>query len=380
MLSCRVTVPSVADAHHNHQSRGGRRLVATPDSRLGPEPPGAAAASLSQHEIVARPRGGTNGIRMVLLSITIGLLFCIPFVENALGGPRTDRVPIDWGSSPVSKKIVLVNYKTGDGKIMDNFLGSLNRLGGCVGAVVGPTAVITAAHCIYDDGEWHNIDSIETFDGFKFDVVDVYVPQEFRKSGGVNQKRDVGIIYTDKIISTRTSGVVRLEIRPEITLKLKGNNRFGIFAFKKNDDIMNGNRDHVLFFQACSESKIGSFVQMAEEFIVVKCYSEFGDSGAPVFLVNKGAEKLFNDRFVNMVGVLTNSLKTGKWGEAAAITNLSLVSHRFILKERIKKNKRYKRSGKGYRCWPGSRCATVCKKIDEEERCFNRRGEVQRDR
>lgn len=116
------------------------------------------------------------------------------------------RVPIPWGNrASITKKVV---------RLLDTEGNLL-----CTGSVVGPTTILTAAHCVYWDGAWLQQGNgkpqlIETWDGTIFDIKESEIWSEYegtalsgnRSTTTAQFEIDVALIRTNKPVSGVVGG------------------------------------------------------------------------------------------------------------------------------------------------------------------------------
>ena len=140
-----------------------------------------------------------------------------PRAEGIIGAD--DRLPLEWGKTARLQTTSIGGTFSFSTKTVVRLLDWDENFV-CTGAVVGPTTILTAAHCVYWDGDWlDNFDGIphfaETWDGQLFninfwekssDYIGTPLPQNPRSTTDDQFAIDYALVHTSKPISGVTGG------------------------------------------------------------------------------------------------------------------------------------------------------------------------------
>ena len=217
---------------------------------------------------------------MRIVAAFIALVVLVGSAEAATDVTEPNRIPIEWGKTSVTKKIVRIMRRNG--------------VHACTGTVVGRTTVLTAAHCIHDRDKF--LDSskfyIEIYSGRRFEIERFWVSKghiDSMRGDPKDYKYDIGLIYTEENISGHTAGSMHIDRK----YMRRGSNNVGLVAFHSNKID--------LFAQNCLGRYTLNVLGLVEwsfwekSTLYHRCRREKGSSGAPLFLVNNGIEKLWKD-------------------------------------------------------------------------------------
>ena len=183
-----------------------------------------------------------------------------------------DRVPLEW-DSVTGKKIV---------RLLDQ-----NENFKCTGTVVGPSLILTAAHCLMINEEWrtsNKITYVETWDGKLSTITNRRVHTEWdgitpdgNLIGTHEFPWDVGLVFTSDEIADRT-GVMWL-IRHESGID--GPNSVELAAFHGDID----DRNRALLVREVCMAQFGTYVIRLNIWRVPhNCDVTGGSSGGPLLI------------------------------------------------------------------------------------------------
>ena len=137
-----------------------------------------------------------------------------------------DRSPVEWGdriglSSTMAGRILSFDTRT-----IVRLLDSHGKFI-CSGSVVGPTTILTAAHCVKWDGAWRSRHRsrpmlVEVWNGTQFGIIDWVVssgyhgrplPSDPRRTSLSQFEIDVALLYTSRPISPIVGGFLGITKR-----------------------------------------------------------------------------------------------------------------------------------------------------------------------
>ncbi|WP_417248413.1 trypsin-like serine peptidase [Celeribacter sp.] len=182
----------------------------------------------------------------------------------------------------------LKRFRTGDDSRGWEAVGRLDFDGEsfCTGALITPSLVLTAAHCIYDiDSHKRHAPEVITFRaGFRNghaqayrDVRRVFVHPEF-SINSANKKarltRDIALVELDRPV--RNGTVVPFEIAPTA----KNGETVGVVSYALDRS------------QAASLQETCHVLARQGGVLVTSCDVDFGSSGAPIFSMTDGRPKI----------------------------------------------------------------------------------------
>jgi protease YdgD len=182
----------------------------------------------------------------------------------------------------------LVSLQTGDDLKGWNAVGRLNlgKHGFCSGALIAPDLVLTAAHCLYDKTTGAKIDprDIEFLAGLRNGRAEAY-------RGAVRAVAHPEYIYTGSSELDRVGFDVALI---QLDQPIRQPN---VIPFATGDGLQIGSAIGVVSYaqdraEAPSLQRQCHVMDASATVVVMTCNIDFGSSGAPVFALQDGVEKI----------------------------------------------------------------------------------------
>ena len=232
------------------------------------------------------------------LALEIMSLHLHPRANGVIGAD--DRVPLNWGK-PVSLSTVSVGHtRHFSTKKVVRLLDSSGKFI-CTGSVVGPTTILTAAHCLYWDGNWRARRGgrpmfAKIWDGRRFALNDWHLLKRYngyalrptRRATTLDQYAiDVAMVSTSKKISNAVGGFLGITKRNGWGLGRDTSLNTPMYLIGFHGDVETQRPERLVLEDCNGEYRSSSLVILVKIIsdlgrIEHRCDSAGGSSGSPL--------------------------------------------------------------------------------------------------